>query len=332
MKTTPFLCAFLFGLILLCSAAANKSHVTIINSYHSEFNWVRMHNGALKRGLAGRADVSTHYLDYKRTTPEQSALNVKKVKAACEKELPDVAVLTDDFALKSFGQYFVDKGIPVVFLGVNGNVRDYVTKVSKVTGILERPLVKRSVVFLREILGQRLNRCLVIMDHSMSSRSFIRESLQDKRSFKICNVTVDVEVVKNFKEWQQLVLASAERGYDAIIAGIYFSLYDEKGEYVEGDNVMRWSAKESPLPFFALWDISIGKNRAVGGYVLSGVDQGEQALSMVRRILDGENIENIKPIIGKKGTLIFSLYELRRWNINLPREMTRDRGAVRLVR
>ncbi|NDV21313.1 hypothetical protein [Desulfovibrio sp. JC022] len=75
MKTFPFLTAALIGLILFCNALANEYRVAIINSYHPDFNWVRMHNGVLRRGLTGQADVSQYYLDFKRSTPQQSAAN-----------------------------------------------------------------------------------------------------------------------------------------------------------------------------------------------------------------------------------------------------------------
>ncbi len=135
------------------AVAANKT-VVVVNSYNRDFKWVKEHNGILKRGLSGEADVFCHYLDFKRLSKEQAERNVEAVKNILAEQKPAVVVLTDDYALKSLGQFLVDLNIPVVFLGINGNARGYVDNIRKITGVFERPLVKRSVAYLTEIIGR----------------------------------------------------------------------------------------------------------------------------------------------------------------------------------
>ncbi len=141
-------------------AIAMDKSVVIVNSYNKDFKWVQEHNGVLQRGLAGKADVFFHYLDFKRLGKDQCERNVEVIKTIVDEQRPDVVVLTDDYALKVLGQYLVDRDIPVVFLGINGNARGYVDNIRKITGVFERPLVKRSVAYLKELWGRVSFLCL----------------------------------------------------------------------------------------------------------------------------------------------------------------------------
>lgn len=320
-------------LLLLCGvAAAEIPRVAIINSYHHEMDWVREHNGVIKRGLGPKAVVDTYYIDFKRQSDQGVAQNVKRIKKICSLHLPDAVVLTDDYAVKVFASYFVDKGVPVVFLGVNGNIRNYIDNAHAITGVFERPLVKRSITHLRAIMGPSLKRCLVAMDDSMSSRVFMKETMKDSFSFELSGVHTDIRLLKNFSEWKQAVKTSKAKGYDAIVIGTYHIFKDEKGRHIESKDVLLWTSKHAPLPLFALWDFSVGNKMALGGYVISGIDQGREALKLLRRVLAGEKPRDINPVIGKTGMLFFSNPEMKRWNIELPREFLSKGYLIRIIR
>ncbi|WP_432735848.1 ABC transporter substrate-binding protein [Maridesulfovibrio sp. FT414] len=326
------LCAL--GLLFLVrpAVADERPEVMIVNSYHPEFSWVKEHNSALEKELSRRADVSVYNLDSKRLPGAESAANVVSVRKICESGLPDVAVLTDDFALKSLGQYFVDRGVPVVFLGINGNVRGYVDNVRKITGVFERPLVKRSLVHLREIMGPEFKKVLVLLDDSLSTRVFAEESLKDGLSFDISGVHADVVLIKNFAQWKAECLSVKKRGYNGAVIGTYHIFRDRYGMHVDAEDVLRWTSRNCPVPLFALWDFSVGEGMAIGGFVISGTDQGLEAAKLVNRILDGEKVEDIQPVLGRRGRLLFSGHEMERWGIELPADFRRRGYLVRILR
>ncbi|WP_320176084.1 ABC transporter substrate binding protein [Maridesulfovibrio sp.] len=302
----------------------------MVNSYNRDFKWVKEHNGILKRGLAGEADVICYYLDFKRLSKDQAERNVEDVKRVLAERRPEVVVLTDDYALKSLGQFLVDLDIPVVFLGVNGNARGYVNNVRKITGVFERPLVKRSVAYLTEIIGP--GKFLVLMDDSLSSRVFVQESLGGNQSFNVSGTHADILLIQNFLDWQEKVKGAQAAGYTCIIIGTYHVFKDEQGKHISSADVIRWTSKYATVPVFALWDFSVGQGMAVGGYVLSGVDQGREALKMVKRILSGEKTENIPPVIGKRGQLLFSGPEMKRWNVTIPRSLSSKGFQIKIIR
>ena len=330
--TAAVLCGLAFVLLFCGIAAAKHRNVAIINSYHNGLKWVREHNEVLLRGLSSRAHVSIYYIDFKRVSEQQAKKNVEAIKKACRANRPEVVVLTDDFAVKEFARYFVAKKIPVVFLGVNGNIRSYIDNVHKITGVFERPLVKRSITHLHSIMGSRLKRCLVAMDDSLSSKSFIKETMKGKLSFNLSSVQTDIRLLKDFNAWKDAVINAKKNGYDALVIGTYHIFKDAEGRHIESTDVLKWTSKHSTVPLFALWDFAVGEKMAVGGYVISGIDQGREALKIVHRILNGDKPEDINPVIGKRGKLLFSQPEMDRWNIKLPYEFTSRGYLIRVIR
>ncbi|MFW5498158.1 MULTISPECIES: ABC transporter substrate-binding protein [unclassified Maridesulfovibrio] len=276
------------------------------------------------------ADVFCHYLDFKRLSKEQAERNVEAVKNILVEQKPTVVVLTDDYALKYLGQFLVDRDIPVVFLGINGNARGYVKNIRKITGVFERPLVKRSVAYLTEIVGP--GKYLVLMDDSLSSRVFVQESLRGDQSFNVSGTHADILLIQNFRGWQEQVKAASDAGYSCIIIGTYHIFKDKQGNHIPSTEVIKWTSKHAPVPVFALWDFSVGQGKAVGGYVLSGIAQGREALRMVKRILAGEKTESIQPVIGKRGQLLFSGPEMTRWNITIPESLSSKGFQIKIIR
>ncbi|NDV23775.1 ABC transporter substrate-binding protein [Desulfovibrio sp. JC022] len=335
LKNTSALLCTLFALMLFIfapnsPAMARDKSVVVVNSYNHDFKWVQEHNMVLKQGLSGKADVVFHYLDFKRLNKEACGNKVRSVKLLLDEQRPDVVVLTDDFALMSLGQFLVDRDIPVVFLGINGNARGYVDNVRKITGVFERPLVKRSIAYLKEIVGP--GKYLVLMDDSLSSQVFVRESLGSNMNIDIPRVCASIYLVNDFEDWKVRVERARADGYSGIVIGTYHIFKDEHGHHISSDDVIRWTSKHAPVPVFGLWDFSVGKGKAVGGYVLSGIDQGREALNMVERLLEGEEISKIQPVIGKKGMLLFSDPEMKRWNIKIPDSLASKGFQVRIIR
>lgn len=319
--------------VILCLSAdafALDKKVFVINSYNKDFSWVETHNGIIQRGLKGKADLTFYYLDFKRLDKSESSLRVSAAKAAIDRERPDVVVVSDDFALKSLGQFLVDRDIPVVFLGINGNARKYVDNIRKITGVFERPLVKRSVAYLEEIIGP--GKFLVLFDDSLTSGVFVRESLQGEMYLNVSGTHADIVLVKTFAEWKDKVENAKAKGYSCIVVGTYHIFKDGQGKHVPAVDVLMWTSRYSPVPVFGLWDFSVGKGKAVGGYVLSGVEQGREALKIVKRILSGEKIENIQPVIGKKGQLLFSGPEMKRWGIEIPPALRHKGFLIKVIR
>lgn len=323
--------ALVSGLLLPRPAAAGTARVMVVNSYDIGHSWVRAHNDALRERLATRARVGRFDLDTKRIPPEAYREAAERAWRAIEADRPDVVVLTDDNAVRLLGPRVVRNGIPLVFLGVNQNPRTYLGRMEAATGVLERPLYKRSLMFLREIMGPALERSLILFDTGVTSRVILDTVFRGRTALSLGDTAADVRLLRTFAQWREAVLSAEDLGYDAIFAGLYHSLTDDLGRHVPGDAVITWTSVHAPVPVFGYWDFSVGPDRAVGGLVNSGKPQGEAAAELVLRILDGEPPGRIYPVTPKGGRFLFSRSGMHRWGLNLPESVTRGAEPVHYV-
>ncbi len=321
----------LFILATATSVLAARKHVMIVNSYHADYPWVMDHNNALKNGLKKYADLSFFHMDTKRLPKGQHQLQADLAFAAIETTHPDLVVLTDDYALKSLGMRISAQNIPVVFIGINNNPRAYLDDMAKATGVLERPLLKRSIVYIRDILFGNSQKYLVLFDNGLTAQTSVKQVFQGKDTLVFDNMTTNIKLHSRFDQWQKTVLNAKKDGYEAIILGLYHTLIDENGKHVDAESVATWTSAHSPVPVFGFWDFSIGKGLALGGLVLHGKPQGEEAVKLIRRILNGQDPHSIPPVTAESGRLIFSRSELKRWNITLPKHFYTSAEPVTFV-
>jgi ABC-type uncharacterized transport system substrate-binding protein len=79
---------------------------------------------------------------------------------------------------------------------------------------------------------------------------------------------------------------------------------------------------------FCFWAFSVGSDRAIGGLVLDGRDQGAKAAGLVNAILAGAQPNTLAPRAALRGEYIFSKHELARWQLTLP-DKWRDKILLR---
>lgn len=318
MFRTFWCIVILVALLVPQTSHAKSSKVMIINSYHAEYPWVASHNQALKAALVGDIEYHSYYLDSKRLPPEEIPLRIGEIKKALLAINPDVVVLADDFALNTFGRPIIGAGIPVVYMGINTNPRKYLGNLSLATGVLERPLLKRSITYINEIMQHNFDKCLVLFDNGLTAKATLDYVFNGKSRIHFSQATTDIRLVQTFEEWKTAVRNAPGKGYDIIILGLYHTLVDKEGKHVPDEQVARWTSAHSKIPVFGFWDFSVGKGKAIGGLVLAGEPQGMMAATLIRRILDGEPASTIQPLTAETGRFVFSWHELDRWSITLP--------------
>jgi ABC-type uncharacterized transport system substrate-binding protein len=322
MKKALLLCLFLM-IMVFCNTprtfAATKS-ILVIESYHKEYAWDASYKNGIVSVLGDKYDVVFFQMDTKRIS---SSLYEKRANLAWEKyrELnPDLVILGDDNALKFLGLRFLKTNTPVVYLGINNNPRTYLgSRVFAMTGVLERPLLKRSVPVIRQIIGPSMNKLLILFDSGTTSKVALTHVFKNNRKIKIKNIDVDLLFIGYWGLWQKTVLSAQEKGYDAIIIGLYHTIVDSGGKHVDAEAVLKWTASHAPVPPFGFWDFSVGKNKTAGGLVLFGKTQGMAAASIAEQILEGKKqIKEIFPVVGAQGRYLFSRSVLQKFNLKLP--------------
>lgn len=98
---------------------------------------------------------------------------------------------------------------------------------------------------------------------------------QDTQSFY--GVTVDSRRITKVNEWKNAITTAKDKGFDAVVIGLYQSVVDEEGKAVDQEALMEWSSQILSVPPFAFWDFAVGPHKAIGGFVLRGYEMGLDA-------------------------------------------------------
>jgi len=313
------LLAVLFALL---APSISAEDVLIIESYHSGYSWDRDYVKGIQDTLDEKHSVTTFQMDTKRLPQHQFSEMAHKAFLNYQELKPKVVVLGDDNALKYMLPKLYDEPISIVFLGINSNPRKLLARYqgqAQITGILEQPLLIKSINEIGDVINNKNSKILVLFDSGTTSKiaeEYISKQYQSIKSS--LSITVDIENVATLSSWKQLVRESKEKGYSAIVMGLYHTLVNQKGHHVNADDLMTWTHQYSPVPLFGFWDFSIGKGKALGGVVLFGQSQGVETGKILNQILSGKNTDHIPIRIGKQGKAIYSKEEMERWGLTPP--------------
>ncbi len=92
-------------------------------------------------------------------------------------------------------------------MGVNRSIRqDYpwLLAYPNVFGILERPLIKRTIFEMINTTNHPCDKALVLLGDSPTAQGFFSYDLKGKKQFKIKDVSVDVHTTGAFDEWKSI--------------------------------------------------------------------------------------------------------------------------------
>ncbi|OMH33284.1 ABC transporter substrate-binding protein [Motiliproteus sp. MSK22-1] len=314
-------------LLLLYTLNTNAENILVIESYHQEYPWDASYIKGLKTILGKQHLLDFFQMDTKRLP--QSAFK-KQSDAAWERYLetkPELVILGDDNALKLLGPRLAKTNTPVVYLGINRNPRDYLpTDSHNFTGVLERPLFKRSIVTVSKILQLNSKKILVLFDSGTTSQSAVAETFKGQTQLSVLGVEAELSLVGDWNTWKNQIRGAADNGYGAIIVGLYHTIRDATGQHVAASEVMEWTQVNTNIPIFGFWDFAVGADKTAGGLVLSGEEQGRMAATITERILAGTPPRRIYPKVAKKGRYLFSRHQAELFDLKIPESI-----AVRSV-
>lgn len=186
-----------------------------------------------------------------------------------------------------------------------------------ITGVLERPLLKRNISEMSQLMGG-IKKALVLFDSSQVSLTAIEDEFKIQTELRVGQTLINSQLIGDYGLWQEAVLHAKQNGYQAIFIGLYHTLTDDQGRHVNEQEVLAWASAHSPVPLFCFWEFSVGQGRAIGGLVLDGRDQGARAAELIGAILAGAQPGTLAPRAALRGEYVFSESELTRWRLTLP--------------
>jgi ABC-type uncharacterized transport system substrate-binding protein len=310
----------LAALLLGSAAWAETRTILVIESYSKDYKWDADYTGALKEQLGKDYALEFFEMNTKKLPKDQHQGMADAAWARYQALKPALVIMGDDAAVKFLGAKFAAEKVPVVFLGINANLRTYLPKLPEnMTGILERPVLKRSVANIGKLLPTA-KKGLILFDTDLTAQAVKLEVFENKDRADIEDIDVDLRLIGSYADWQAAV-SGAKGKYDFIIAGLYQTIKDPAGANVDQVSIIKWTSANTPVPLFCFWDFSVGAEMAIGGSVLFGKDMGGLAADMARKILAGTPPAKIPYVNNTQGLYLFSKAQLAKWKIDLPADI-----------
>ncbi len=186
------------------------------------------------------------------------------------------------------------------------------------TGVLERPLLKRSITYLKKIVPE-CKRVLVLFDDGTTAKVIKEEVFKNSDNIFINGMSISIKGFSSWNDWQKFILSDSFNYYDAVILGLYHTLRSGENNNIVPEQVIKWTSQNCKIPIFGFWDFSVGKNLTTGGFVLSGKAQGYEAGKIIKLILEKKKSpSDIFPVTATKGQFIFSRYMLKKYKLTIP--------------
>lgn len=311
------------------AALAGDKTILVVESYHADFHWDKAYRKALTEALSPGYALEFVEMNTKRLPVEKHIEMANLALAKIKAMRPALVILGDDAALKLLGRQIDTLNIPTVYLGVNGNPRQYGQgNFRNITGVLERPLIKRSLAFIRQILPTT-RKILLLFDVDLTSGVIRDEVFHGKTSTLIDGIRVDMQMCPTVADWKHAVANARDEGYQVTVVGLYQALKGADGKVADANEIIRWTSANTPLPAFALWDFSVGPDMAIGGLVIGGKEQGKAAAVLAREILEDQRPPaTLIPVTARQGDFLFSKKQLERYRLVLPADIARHTRLI----
>ena len=309
---------FIFLFLLVSSSYANKKKIVILNSYHPTFTWTQKQTNSIIDTInkyTKNVDIYIEYLDAKRNKLtkeyEKSILNLLKQKYINENI--DIIICTDDHAINFIKKYKTElfsKDINILFSGVNNlNILKDVPK--NITGVYERMTPVKNY-YLAKKIDPNLDNIYLIGDNSVTfkvlEKIFVKELNNINANYKIISDKNIDKILPILKEAPKNSLA---------IAVMPASFKDKENRSIPMKEALKQISANFKYPIISPADvINVGYN-IIGGHCVDGNKQGKLVANMALNILNGRDINNIKPILTYTNNYIFDHQVLKRFNLNI---------------
>jgi signal transduction histidine kinase/CheY-like chemotaxis protein/ABC-type uncharacterized transport system substrate-binding protein len=321
--------AFLFCIIVLGMLAPAQSwgepkkRVLILHSYHQGNKWTDDENSGILEVMGANRpgfQIETEYMDTKKIADDGYFRLLLDIYARKYQKIHfDVILATDDnafFFLRAYRDRLFP-GTPVVFCGVNFFKPSYLRGVKGFTGVNEDADL-RGAIDTALALHPKAREMVLITDATETGKRIsehFRELIPQYNGKVAFRILDDLEM----KQIQDIV-ANLKPG--ALVLFTFF-YRDRKGvffDYYESNELITGKAR---VPVYVAWDYSMG--HAVGGLMVSGIDQGRVAGKMAQRILNGESVDSIPVVMKSPNRYLFDYIQMIRFGIkpsDLPKGST----------
>jgi len=309
------LCILIFIVLWMLPAVAedNGPQILILSSYSKDNSWtneeIEGFMDVYHRELPGSFDPMIEYMDsdqYPEKENTKLLLDIyryrysgKKIDAVIAFDAPALV-----FAVEHRAELF--PGAYLIFAGINSLNGSFNSSSSNISGVLARPDIFGTLMAMLQ-LDPNAKHILAVMDSTVDGKSFRQELSQqiqpfkDRLSFQILqddNLTLVLSKVEALNNSSLVLLGPFNR--------------DQDGRILNRSEVTAQISSHSRSPVYGLWDFQLG-NGIVGGKLVSGRVQGENAAALAIKALGGDNPATVQ---NSSAILEFDLQQMDRFGIS----------------
>lgn len=291
-------------------------HVWILHSYHKGYPLTDREEAGIESVLAPEDHWIERHIDYmdakRNNTPAHIGMLRQMVALRYEPGLFDAIMAVDNDALNFVLAYreTLFPGVPVVFCGINNFEKSMLDGHRGYTGVLDSVEYEATVRLAVE-LRPGTRHIVVISDRTTTGLA--HENAMRKVEPRLQNL-VSIEYLSLGSLSMNELLAKI-RGLNNDTAVLLLShVMDREGIIYTQSESMRLICGASAAPVYTISDFRVGAG-AVGGKVISGVNQGHTAARMLIRVLRGESPESMPIETYNSNQFLFDHRQLTKWNI-----------------
>ncbi|HCX81684.1 MAG TPA: hypothetical protein DHV01_08780 [Rhodoferax sp.] len=302
---------------LVPAQALEVARVHMIASYHAGMAWSDAQIAGVREQLQARnppLEIQLDFLDTKHVVPNTHYYQLTEalLLAKYGTKPPAVLIAADDdaldFALLLRDNHF--KGTPVLFSGVSSSRRATLQQVPNVGGVFDDLDVGES---LQQMLRMRPQTQRVIVIHDQSRTSLAQVETLHSRMASQPGATI--EYLTNLP-----VAAMQQRLSQTSAQDLVFALpfnRDAEGHVLTHEEATDLWTAAAKAPVAVTRDVAM-RPGVLGGFLVSGFDQGQTVGRLAMQVLDG-SIPTPLPFVDGSSHATFDYPQMQRWDVDLDR-------------
>jgi putative tryptophan/tyrosine transport system substrate-binding protein len=305
----------------------------VVNSYDPKvFGWTRDVIGGFVQGLAsGGLKLGTDYQLVNETmdalnhpAPNQMQAQADRILTDIRRRKPDLVLTTDDDALAGVGLKLDD--VPVVFNGVNGDPRRYLSssKIDSIekpghnlTGVYQTTYFRQSLLLAKKLVPSAQT-FAVITDKTTTGKTLL-ESLKAADDTVLPLQWKDSLESDRFSQWQEKIKAWQNQ-VDVVFLLSANAVQDQQGHRMKMKQVIEWIADNSALPDTACWTEQV-QNGILVSATDDGAQQGRFSATLTMKILQGAAPGELPISTPPNGVPALNLRRAKRLSISPSQEL-----------
>ena len=292
-----------------------KKHILFIDSYNPGYLW----SEDLRKGISETLNLSSpiydidfEYMDTKQHNPNDLLQEIARLyEIKYSKKQPDVILSADNNALNFLKLYrdTLFPNVPVVFCGINNYSDVIIEDFQNTTGIAEQASFDKTLILALQLFPET-ERIYSIAGSAETTQIHIHE-LQEAADSLNSDVSFISLTNMTYEEFSLALIA-----IPANSLLVYLGLYkDTKGDTLSVQDSFSFIKKYTPVPIISMWNQNLPY--CLGGVMISGVEQGRRASSMVLDVLSGTKADSIPILTESPNKPMFNYNELIQYKVPL---------------